>query len=132
MLTHASSNRQIKIYIFFILLMYSCYIVQTTNIIKNNLQGDPEYGIFITRKTYTFQKSYYSHCAHEHIRTCKAVPVHAMKAYKERRGIPPLILNSVLHGDTLSFLSSRRVNDQVSHPYKTTGKIIFLYIYLDL
>ena len=30
--------------------------------------------------------------------------------------------------NTLSFLSSRNVNDQVSHPYKTTGKIIFLYI----
>jgi len=26
---------------------------------------------------------------------------------------------------TLSFLSSRNVNGQVSHPYKTTGKIIF-------
>jgi len=30
--------------------------------------------------------------------------------------------------NTLSFLSSRNVNDQVSHPYKTTGKIIVLYI----
>ena len=30
---------------------------------------------------------------------------------------------------TLSFLSSRNVNDQVSHPYKTTGKIIVLYIF---
>jgi len=29
--------------------------------------------------------------------------------------------------NTLSFLSSRNVNDQVSHPYKT-GKIIVLYI----
>jgi len=29
---------------------------------------------------------------------------------------------------TLSFLSSRNVSDQVSHPYKTTGKIIVLYI----
>ena len=28
----------------------------------------------------------------------------------------------------LSFLSSRSVNDQVSHPYKTTDKIIVLYI----
>ena len=26
--------------------------------------------------------------------------------------------------NTLSFLSSRNINDQVSHPYNTTGKII--------
>jgi len=31
-----------------------------------------------------------------------------------------------MFSNTLSFLSSRRVNDQVSHPYKTTGKIIVL------
>ena len=30
----------------------------------------------------------------------KAIPVHATKAYKERRGTPPLILNSVLCGMT--------------------------------
>jgi len=30
--------------------------------------------------------------------------------------------------NTLSFLSHRNVNDQVSHPYKTIGKIIVLYI----
>jgi len=30
--------------------------------------------------------------------------------------------------NTLRFLSSRNVNDQVSHPYKITGKIIILYI----
>ena len=28
---------------------------------------------------------------------------------------------------TLNPLSFRNVNDQVSHPYKTTGKIIILY-----
>jgi len=28
----------------------------------------------------------------------------------------------------LSLLSSRNVGDQVSHPYKTRGKIIVLYI----
>jgi len=33
-----------------------------------------------------------------------------------------------MFSNTLSFLSSRSVNDQVSHPYKTTGKIIVLYI----
>jgi hypothetical protein len=33
-----------------------------------------------------------------------------------------------LFSNTLSFLSSRNVNDQVSHPYKTTGKIVFQYI----
>ena len=70
MLKHTSCNRQIKIYFFFILLMYSYYIVRTTNSIKNNLQGGPEYGIFITQKAYTCQKSYYSHCAHGHNRTC--------------------------------------------------------------
>ena len=37
----------------------------------------------------------------------------------------PNILN-ILFSNILSFLSSRNVNDQVSHPYKTTGKIIVL------
>ena len=32
------------------------------------------------------------------------------------------------HLYTLSFLSYRNVKDQVSYPYKTTGKIIVLYI----
>jgi len=33
-----------------------------------------------------------------------------------------------MFSNILSFLSSGNVNDQVSHPYKTTGKIIVLYI----
>jgi len=33
-----------------------------------------------------------------------------------------------MFSNTLSFLSSRNVSDQVSHPYKTTGKIIIVYI----
>ena len=41
----------------------------------------------------------------------------------------PNILLNTMFSNTLSFLSSRRVNGQVSHPYKTTGKIIVLYIY---
>ena len=40
---------------------------------------------------------------------------------------PNIFLNTMF-SNTLSFLSSRSVNDQVSHPYKTTGKITFLYI----
>ena len=36
----------------------------------------------------------------------------------------PNILLNTMFSNTLSFLSSRRVSDQVSHPYKTTGKII--------
>ena len=40
----------------------------------------------------------------------------------------PNILLNTMFSNTLSFFSSRNVNDQVSHPYKTTGKIIFLYI----
>jgi len=32
-----------------------------------------------------------------------------------------------MFSDTFSFLSSRNVSDQVSHPYKTTGKTIVLY-----
>ena len=38
----------------------------------------------------------------------------------------PNILLSTMFSNTLSFLSSRNVNDQVSHPYKTTSKIIVL------
>jgi hypothetical protein len=40
---------------------------------------------------------------------------------------PNFFLN-VLFLNTLSLRSSLNVSDQVSHPYKTTGKIIFLYI----
>ena len=40
----------------------------------------------------------------------------------------PNILLNIMFSNTLSFLSSRNVNDQVSHPYKTTGKIKILYI----
>ena len=40
----------------------------------------------------------------------------------------PNILLNTMFSNILSFLSSRKVNDQVSHPYKTTGKIIVLYI----
>ena len=36
----------------------------------------------------------------------------------------PNILHNTMFSNTLSFLSSRNVNDQVSHPYKITGKII--------
>ena len=39
----------------------------------------------------------------------------------------PNILLNTLFSNTLSFLSFRSVNDQVSHPYKTTGKITVLY-----
>ena len=38
------------------------------------------------------------------------------------------ILLSNLFSNTLSLRSSLNVSDQVSHPYKTTGKIIVLYI----
>ena len=40
----------------------------------------------------------------------------------------PNILLNTMFSNTFSFLSSRNVNDQVSHPYKTTGKITVLYI----
>jgi hypothetical protein len=38
------------------------------------------------------------------------------------------ILLSTLFSNTLSLCSSLNVRDQVSHPYRTTGKIIVLYI----
>ena len=41
--------------------------------------------------------------------------------------VPNILLNTMF-SNTLSFLSSRNVNVQVSHPYKTTGKILVLYI----
>ena len=40
---------------------------------------------------------------------------------------PNILLNALL-SNTLSLRSSLNVGDQVSHPYKTTGKIIFLHI----
>ena len=40
---------------------------------------------------------------------------------------PNILLNTIF-SNTLSFLSSLNVNDQASHPYKTTGKIRVLYI----
>jgi hypothetical protein len=38
------------------------------------------------------------------------------------------ILLNTIFSNTFSFLSFLNVSDQVSHPYKTTGKIIVLYI----
>ena len=40
---------------------------------------------------------------------------------------PNILLNTIF-SNTISFLSSLNVSDQASHPYKTTGKIIVLYI----
>ena len=40
----------------------------------------------------------------------------------------PNILLNTLFSNTLGLCSSRNVSDQVSHPYKTRGKIIVLYI----
>ena len=40
----------------------------------------------------------------------------------------PNILLNTMFSNTLSFLSSRNVSDQVSHPYKTTDKIIVICI----
>jgi hypothetical protein len=40
----------------------------------------------------------------------------------------PNILLNTMFLNTLSFLSTRNFSDQVSHPYKTTGKNIVLYI----
>ena len=40
----------------------------------------------------------------------------------------PNILLNTISSNTLSFLSSLNVSDQISHPHKTTGKIIVLYI----
>ena len=40
----------------------------------------------------------------------------------------PNIFLSTLFSNTLGLLSSLNVSDQVSHPYKTTGKITFLCI----
>jgi hypothetical protein len=42
--------------------------------------------------------------------------------------LSPNILLCTLFSDTLSLRSSLNVNYQVSHPYKTTGKIMVLYI----
>ena len=42
--------------------------------------------------------------------------------------LAPNILLKTMFSNTLSSLSSRNINDQVPHPYKTTGKIIVLYI----
>ena len=41
----------------------------------------------------------------------------------------PNILLNTLFSNTPSFLTSRNVSDQVSHPYKTTGKIIVPHHY---
>jgi hypothetical protein len=40
---------------------------------------------------------------------------------------PNILLNTVF-SNTLCLLSSLHISDQVSHPYKTIGKIIFLCI----
>ena len=46
--------------------------------------------------------------------------------------VGPNILLSTMFSNTLSFLSSRNVNDQVSHPYKTTVVLyILIFKFLD-
>ena len=40
---------------------------------------------------------------------------------------PNILLNTTF-SNTLSFLSSFNISDQVSHPHRTTGRIIVLYI----
>jgi hypothetical protein len=40
----------------------------------------------------------------------------------------PNILLGILFSNTLSLRSSLNVSDQVSHPYKTKGKFMVLYI----
>jgi len=40
----------------------------------------------------------------------------------------PNILLNIISSNTLSFLSSLNVSDQVSHPYTTKGKIVVPYI----
>jgi hypothetical protein len=42
----------------------------------------------------------------------------------------PNILLSTLFSNTLSLCSALNVIDQVSHPYRTTGKIVILYIHI--
>jgi hypothetical protein len=41
----------------------------------------------------------------------------------------PNILLTTLFTNTLSLYSSLNVRDEVSHPYKTTGRIMVLYIF---
>jgi polysaccharide pyruvyl transferase WcaK-like protein len=45
-----------------------------------------------------------------------------------RHFLVPNILLSALFSNTLNLCSSISVRDQVSHPYKTTGKIMISYI----
>jgi hypothetical protein len=42
--------------------------------------------------------------------------------------LDPNILFSTLLSNTLSLCSPLNIREQVSHPYRTTGKIIVLYI----
>jgi phosphate starvation-inducible membrane PsiE len=43
----------------------------------------------------------------------------------------PNILLSTLFSNCLNLYFSLNVRDQVSHPYRTTGKIIIFYIFYD-
>jgi hypothetical protein len=45
--------------------------------------------------------------------------------------LDPNIILSTLFTNTLNLCSSLNVRDQVSHPYKTTGKSLILYILID-
>ena len=44
----------------------------------------------------------------------------------------PNILLNTMFSKPVSFLSSRNVSDQVSHPYKTTGKFIVVLVSLNV
>jgi hypothetical protein len=71
---------------------------------------------FITRKIFGEQyRSLSSLCCYLHSPVTSSLLV-------------PNILFNALFSNTLNLRSSLNVSDQVSHPYKTTGKTIVLYI----
>jgi hypothetical protein len=51
-----------------------------------------------------------------------------LRSLKDKRATSKRSILSTLFPDTLSICSSLKVRDQFSNPFRTTGKIIVLYI----
>jgi hypothetical protein len=64
----------------------------------------------------------------EELKIMKLLIVQFSPPFCSPSSLGPDILLSTLFSSNLNFCFSRSVRDQVSHPYKTTGKNVILYI----
>ena len=94
---------------------------------------NPVYASFLPHTRYTPSPSFFSILSPEKIlgdeyRSLSSSLCSLLHSPVTSSPLGPNILLNTLFSNTLSLRSSLNVSDQVSHPYKTRGKIIVLYI----